>query len=386
MFLKHKKQNMHMNILVNCSNLKQGGGLQVGDSVCCQLHRFPQHTFHIVLSSRMTDTMQRIGKVPNVSVYQHDIENSIQTLLLGRDRFLDGLVKEKSIDVVLTIFGPSRWCPNIPHLSGFALPHLVIPESPYFQRMKMKERIKWYWWCKIRKWSFKKSTNLFWTENTYISERLARLMQTTQVYTVSNYYNQVFDLPQCWACNYLLPKFDGITTLSVSSHYPHKNFEILIDVAQYLIKKHPDFQFRFVLTFDVEEMPVPNNVRKHFVFIGKIDVSECPNLYEQADIMVMPTLLECFTATYPEAMRMEIPIVTTDLKFARGLCGDAACYYSAVDAEAAAEAIYSVATNKEYADKLIANGKEQLKKFDNYEQRADKLIRIMEWIVGNDPV
>ena len=97
----------------------------------------------------------------------------------------------------------------------------------------------------------------------------------------------------------------------------------------------------------------------------------------------MPTLLECFTATYPEAMRMEVPIVTTDLEFARGLCGDAACYYSAIDAEACAEAIYKVATDKEYAAQLVANGKEQLKKYDNYEQRADKLIGILEDMVSH---
>lgn len=30
---------------------------------------------------------------------------------------------------------------------------------------------------------------------------------------------------------------------------------------------------------------------------------------------------------------------------------------------------------------FVENGKEQLKKFDNYEQRADKLIRILEEMV-----
>jgi len=373
-----------MNILVNCSNLKQGGGVQVGDSVCCQLQRFSQHTFYVVLSSWMGDTKNRIGIASNIMVYQYDTKNSIQTLLLGRDSFLDGLVAEKQIDIVLTVFGPSRWCPRVPHLSGFALSHLVIPESPYFQRMEVTERMKWYWWCKIRKWSLKRSASCFWTENYYISERLARLMQTAKVYTVTNYYNQVFDSPKLWAHKKQLPEFEGITTLSVSSYYPHKNFEILIDVARYFMKKYPDFHFRFVLTFEAEKMPVPDDVRKHFVFIGKVDVSECPNIYEQADIMVMPTLLECFTATYPEAMRMNRPIVTTDLEFARGLCADAACYYSAVDPIAAAEAIYKVATNKEYADHLVAKGREQLKKFDNYEQRAERLIGILEEIVNKN--
>jgi len=53
-------------------------------------------------------------------------------------------------------------------------------------------------------------------------------------------------------------------------------------------------------------------------------------------------------------------------------------YYSAIDAEVAAEAIYKVATDRQYAAKLVANGKKQLLTFDNYEQRADKLIGILE--------
>lgn len=81
-------------------------------------------------------------------------------------------------------------------------------------------------------------------------------------------------------------------------------------------------------------------------------------------------------------MRMEVPIVTTDLEFARGLCGDAACYYSALDAEAAAEAIYKVATDEAYRLQLTANGRAQLKTFDNYEQRAEKLVGILESLIS----
>ena len=79
---------------------------------------------------------------------------------------------------------------------------------------------------------------------------------------------------------------------------------------------------------------------------------------------------------------MNRPIVTTDLDFAKGLCNDAAYYYSALDPIGAAEAIYKVATNKEYARKLVDNGKMQLLKFDNYEQRSIKLIKILEDITN----
>ena len=155
----------------------------------------------------------------------------------------------------------------------------------------------------------------------------------------------------------------------------------MIPIAEYLCQKYKEFKFRFVVTVDeIDFPPIPNTLKKYFLFIGKVRTSECPILYKKADIMFMPTLLECFSATYPEAMRMEVPIVTTDLEFAHGLCGDAACYYDALDAEAAAEAIYNVATNKEYAKQLVSNGKKQLQKFDNYEQRAEKLIHILEAI------
>ena len=77
-------------------------------------------------------------------------------------------------------------------------------------------------------------------------------------------------------------------------------------------------------------------------------------------------------------MRMEKPIVTTDLAYARQLCGDAACYYSALDAEAAADAIYKGATDKDYAAQLVSNGRKQLLQFDTYEQRANKLMKIVE--------
>jgi len=366
--------------IINCSNLKAGGGLQVADSICRQLFKYKSHRFVVVLSKFLNKTAESIQKYENVEVCNYDIPNSFNSIVLGRDKYLDELVKSKNVTAVLTVFGPSRWKPSVPHLSGFALPQLVIPESPYFKRMDRMEKIKWRLWCKIRKWSLKRSADYFWTENEYITQRLSDLIKTKELTTVTNYYNQVFDEPEKWIKSIKLPQFDGITCLSVSTNSTHKNFPITIEVIKKLFLNHPNFKVRFVFTFDVDEMPVPRELASNFVFVGKVDVREVPYLYEQADIMFMPSLLECFTATYPEAMKMGVPIVTTDLEFARGLCGEAACYYSAVDASAAADAIYKVSTNKEYAQQLIDNGKKQLITYDNYEQRASKLINMVEVI------
>ena len=365
-----------MRFLINCSNLKQGGGLQVADSVCSQLVNFPQHKFVVVLSTYMDDTKNRLCGVSKIEIITYTIPNSIKTIIFGRDSYLDSIVLDRKIDAVLTIFGPSRWSPIVPHLCGFARAQLLLKDSPYYQRIGAKEKLQFRIWT----WLFKKCADNFYTENQYISDLLQESFGNVKVFTVSNYYNQVYDHPENWRRTKTLSSFDGTTCLSISTHYPHKNFEILIEAVRYLSRKRPDFKVRFVLTFTEDEMIVPDELKRYFAFIGKVSVSECPYLYEQSDIMVMPTLMECFTATYPEAMRMEVPIVTTDLVFAKGLCGDAACYYNAIDPYAAAEAIYKVATDKEYAAQLVANGKEQLKRYDNYEQRADKLINILEEI------
>ena len=362
------------NYLINCSNIKNGGGLQVAQSICAQLGRYQQHHFIVVLSTYIGD-VDIVDGPTNCEEFHYNIKNNVSTLLFGRDSFLDGLIEKHNIDAVLTIFGPSRWRPRVPHLCGFARAQLLL-ENPLAKELTWKEKLLY----KIWRWGFKNSGDTFYTENKYISDMLPNLLGDVKVYTVTNYYNQIFDQQKKWKRTHRLSNFDGITCLSVSSPSSHKNFPIIIDIIRVLRQRYPEFKVRFVLTFDSECLQVPEDMRENFVFVGKVDVSECPYLYEQADIMFMPTLMECFTATYPEAMRMEVPIVTTDLEFARGLCGDAACYYSAIDAESAAEAIYRVATDKEYTARLVENGKKQLLTYDNYEERADKLINILEEI------
>ena len=364
-----------MRFLINASNIHAGGGLQVTDSLCTLLDQYKDHFFLIILSSFFQTTKQKLTSAENIMVLTYDIEKNFLSFW-GVNKYLDSLVANYKIDAALTVFGPSYWKPKCPHLCGMARPHLVLPDSPYFQRVAILDKFKYALW----KYFFKQCSSYFYTENSFISNRLSTLMgNKKKVYTVTNYYHQIYDCPEKWVKTINLPPFNGTTIITISSSNPHKNFPIMADIISIMKDIHPKFRFRFVLTQQREKCPfVDDDIENYFVFIGKVDVRCCPHLYKQSDIMFQPSLLECFSATYPEAMRMEVPIVTTDLEFAKGLCGDAACYYSAVDAKAAAEAIYRVATDKTYASQLIDNGKKQLLTYDNYEQRANKLIGLLE--------
>ena len=229
-----------MRFLINCSNLKQGGGLQVADSVCSQLVNFPQHKFVVVLSTYMDDTKNRLCGVSKIEIITYTIPNSIKTIIFGRDSYLDSIVLDRKIDAVLTIFGPSRWSPIVPHLCGFARAQLLLKDSPYYQRIGAKEKLQFRIWT----WLFKKCADNFYTENQYISDLLQESFGNVKVFTVSNYYNQVYDHPENWRRTKTLSSFDGTTCLSISTHYPHKNFEILIEAVRYLSRKRPDFCIR----------------------------------------------------------------------------------------------------------------------------------------------
>lgn len=365
-----------MRILINASNIGKGGATQVTNSICLGLNLITEIDFVAVLPESLSFLKDEMAPYKHVEVIIHNVSRSKWTKITGRERFLDNLVREKQIDCVLSVFGPTWWIPRCPHLAGFALAHLVMTESPFFQRMGLKERLKSMMNNRIMEFFYRRCSLYYYTENAMITERLRKKFPNHKIYTVTNYYNQIFDHPERWD-EYKLPPFDGCTMLSLAASYPHKNLEIAIPMARYLKKHYPNFAFRFVFSIHEEEYPsLPNDIKDHFLFIGYVSIYQCPSLYHQASIVFQPTLLECFTAAYPEAMVMNRPIVTTSLAFAKGLCGDAALYYSPTSYEDAAEKIYSLAQDSVIYNQLVANGKEQLHSFDNYNERVLKLIKI----------
>lgn len=123
-----------LNIIINASNLTHGGGIQIGDSICCYLNKYPWHHFIVVLSAQMKDTEHKIKNYENVTIFHYNVRNTFSNLVLGRDEFLDSLVNKYHIDIVFTVFGVSKWLPKVPHLSGFARGQLLKSHSPYFAR------------------------------------------------------------------------------------------------------------------------------------------------------------------------------------------------------------------------------------------------------------
>lgn len=168
-----------------------------------------------------------------------------------------------------------------------------------------------------------------------------------------------------------------------SAYYSHKNLEIVVSTAKRLRAKiGAGFHFLLTLPFNeswqrIGAAAAEAGVAAQIVNHGPFSVSEAPELYQNSSMLFLPTRLETFTASYLEAMWCGLPIVTSDLDFARDLCGEAAVYTDTLEADECAKAIQYVLSDRDLQERLISEGFEQVARFPNSQGRYRMIIDLL---------
>ena len=372
-----------MRLLINTASTLKGGGVQVAKSFLEECRNFPENEYHVVLGDMLNQLIER-GQFPgNFSFYPIGYRPATRVFSFkSRDQFFRKLELKVQPDVVFTTSGPSYWRPNAPHLTGYNLPHYIYRDSPYFERISTYRRLKWDLKGKIIRYFFKNDSDAYVVQTDDVNERLRRWLSAERVYTVTNTCSAAYS-DSVPAEKKLPDKMsDEFRFLTLSAWYAHKNLDIIPEIAERLpeeIRK----KVTFVLTLPEADF------RDHFgrgydssiVNVGPVPPDEGPSLYQECDGLFLPTLLECFSASYAEAMAMERPVVTSDLGFARSICKDAALYFKPADPGAAASKIQTLIEDSELRKKLVTAGKQQLKMFDTPKERAEKYLTICEGLI-----
>src|SRR5690606_2095256 len=96
-----------MKILINTSNLKKGGALQVAHSFLSEIKEIKEHEFHVVLSSTLSNQINPREYYENFIFYSYSIKTTFFKALIGKDKFLSNLENTISPDCVFTVFGPA---------------------------------------------------------------------------------------------------------------------------------------------------------------------------------------------------------------------------------------------------------------------------------------
>lgn len=356
--------------------MKIGGGLQVAHSFLNELKSLYQKKIVVVVSTMLAEQLNHQAFPENFIFLKYDIPIRLKNIMFGKNSYLDNLIKLHNIDRVFTVFGPSYWKPNKKHICGYAKAQYIYTKSPFFDDIGLKERFILNIKKHLHLRDFKRNSTVLISENEDISKRLRSTLKK-KVFTVTNNYNQIYDDKAVWENSILLPQFKGVYLLTIAANYPHKNLSIIPKVIEVLKKLNPAFKFKFVVTIESSVLKVEKHIAEHIIFLGRININQCPNLYEQTDFMFLPTLLECFSASYAEAMKMKKPILTSDLNFARSICGDAAVYFSPKNADDIASNIIKLAKNKVLQNQLKEEGTRRLQIFDSPKERAFKYLKII---------
>lgn len=375
-----------MKLVINASNIRVGGMLQVALSFIHELRNIPEHEYHVFLSPEVERQVRKDKFPSNFKFYSFIRYSGYSAALMGKWMAYKKLQRLKMLEkvikpeVVFSVFGPTYWKPRAPHVAGFSTPHYVYPESPYFSEVPFSHRIKQSFFGQLRLMMMIRNIDYLIAETEDVRSRLINHLKVDEhrVFHISNTLNGIYNDPAQWTYRAKLPPREPgeLRLVTISSNHLFKNLKIINEVINQVRILRPNLNIKFVLTLHRREFKNLGTNRRYVHFTNRLNVNECPYLYSQCDFMFLPTLLECFSASYPEAMKMELPIITSDLKFAREVCGDAALYFDPVNATDIAKKIIFLHENPEFQEKMKAEGLKRLVDFGTSTERAVRYLEV----------
>lgn len=372
---------MNKNILFDATLLVKGGAIQACANVIRVIVSKPSvYKWYFALSREVYDEVKEyVRSVPDVEIFYKSPSKSQDS----RDRLLR-IEKEINAGLVFTFFGPSYIRYSSLHVCGIADGWLTHPNiwaylslvNPY---LMIKKYVK-----SFLKNGLLRNGDYFIVESPIAIDGLIKNgIKKEKVFVVPN------------ACGYeyrnikrvgIYPqKNKKIKILYFSAAYPHKNIQIIPPVAIALKRLRPTLDFEFLLTLPynsdvymrVMKMAKRNNVFEYIKNIGPISISGGPDLYEKSDLCFMPSLLETYSANYPESMAMGVPLVVSDFNFSRNICKDAALYFNPHSPFDAAKKIIELIDDERLWYNMIKRGHEIISEGVSLEEKCDKYMDVI---------
>lgn len=375
-----------MKMVINCSTLYVGGGVQVALSFIDELKKIDRtNEYHIFLSPVINHQINQNDFSENFYFYL--IEHSPASLKYRKDIVtkLKRLEKKIKPNIIFSIFGPSYWRPKSKHIMGFAIPWLINPKSSAYMELSFlqrnKDRLKYFY----QKFCIRNNADFYIVETEDTKNKLSKIasIDSEKIYVIGNTVSRVFFEKPFKIFNMAKKEPNEFRFITISHHYAHKNLKIIKSLIPFI--KDLDKKVKFFLTLDdISYKSMFLGLEDYVVNLGPVNLKDCPSIYEQCDALFLPTLLECFSASYPEAMKMKKPILTSNYSFAKDVCSDAALYFNPLDVEDIANKIRELIENKSLQYELIKRGEKQLKSFETATSRAKKYIMLCEKIVEQE--
>jgi len=284
-------------------------------------------------------------------------------------------------DVILALGNIGVRSHSIPQAVLVQDAHYVYPRR-HFGRMTASQHLRYFVQKRQIKTSLKKTSLLYCqtktmlehTQKTFGIHRCAKILTKGISADVAEGSNNT-DTPQEFK-----PFEQHFRLICLTRYNPHKNLEMIVDMfinAREALKDVVVF-----ITIAAEQHPnakrLLNKIRKynlsnHIVNLGPVEQRLIPAYFKNCHALLLPTLIESFSATYLEAMQFDLPILTSNLDYAHEICGPAALYFDPWSSESMLEAIDKIRKDSDIRNRLIRAGRDRLK--TNYTESWSDIAR-----------
>jgi len=354
-----------LEVLVNATTLVKGGGVQVATSFIVEAEKAAASDirWHYVISKEVAAELDKFGLQPERT---HVLDASPARSKPHRQQVLE-LEHKIQPDVVFSVFGPAFLKFRSPHLMGIGNGWITHSTWMAFKSLGGVATIakqiagaiyKGYWARQADRWVVE-------AENSR-QGMIRRLRVSPEAVTVvPNSCAATFSEANVPDSEFPVPE-DTVRLLYLSAWYGHKNIGGIPAIAARLKELAPERDIRFVITVPDDEAGLPGlqaeaeklGVTERIENRGRVPLAEAVNLYRDSQACFMPSLLETFSANYPEAMSTGRPLIASDFDFSRAICEDAAKYFDATSPQAAAEAILGLLDDPDEWARIIGRGRE----------------------------
>lgn len=303
---------------------------------------------------------------------------------LATRRSLRAFANSQSASAVFTILGPSYVSFSQPELMGFADGFLLAENVECYKRHPWTEMIRARL-LNLIKLNFLRGSRSYWVEASSAKDGLVRKLgvNPSAITVIPNALNPVIRDRATGT-----PPSSTPTFLLLAAGYWHKNHILAPDFAKALAAILPGREFKVSMTLPpgaiwdhVRARAARLGVADRIANLGPLSLDGCARAIEAATAVLHPSLLETFSATYLEAMGLSRPLLASDRRFARDICGDAALYFDPLDPVSAAHQAARLLLEPGLAADLVERGRRRLASFPSPEEKNARLVDLITTFV-----
>lgn len=372
-----------MKIIINTTNLKVGGALQVAISFIYECINFDENEYFVFLSPTMSKEIQQERFPNNFQFYA--FQNPSRFIFF--DETIKELYKEEkeiNPDVVFSVFGPTYWKPRSKHIMGFANGLYLYSESPYFKSLSFFEKVKFKLKKEYHRILLKNNADFFVLQTKDMKKRFSQFIEVDEnkMAIVSSRYDTIFEKKIEDFKKLPIKKENEFWFVTISAFYPHKRLDLINDLIPLIKKEELNIKFVLTLSDDVIEKYF-SDIKDYIINLGPVKLEECPYIYSKCDALFLPTLIESFTASYPEAMIMKKPILTSHYSFSKTVCKNAALYFNPYNINDIMTQIRKIYNDKELYSDLVTKGLNIVQELPSSKERANQYLNLCKKAVEN---